>query len=697
MRYALLGAALLNPVFAQAQAVVVDSPAGTVQSTVSCQGPGAETCNLRIYQVMVESFVDGDPDHDYGDGYGTSHHRGDLRGIIQSLDYIRDLGMNAIWLTPVFDSDAGQPQKRIDGSTHVDLKLDATGYYARDFFTIDPGFGTLEDARELVDEAHARGLYVFFDGVFGHHKGDLKPSPQGRLPVDSSDPDDYAGNPSGYPGRVVDYDAPETIEFFKEVATYWIDELGIDGWRLDVAYQVPLPAWREIRAAVEETAAARRNAGQRWGTLGYMVAEIFSNANDISNQALGSEAEPALDSAFDFPLRWATVGVLAGEENGTSGRPASTLNEFWAYGAHSDVYRPGAVLNMMLGNHDFVRYGDLLQRAGLAEPEEEAWWARHRLAFLVQAAYSGSITRYYGEEIGDEVPGFAHKVGGDCASLGLCDDHVARSSARIPGLTLAEDQLSMQQKALLQFHRGLMKTRDRYAALSRGDRQHLYSDDNLYVDLKAHGSQEVVFAMNTGNEAREVRISMSLLESSALSAWNILDGSKLEVSDGYLGLNLEPLSGVYAFPAAQPLQALTINAGLNDAWYNPATNGQGLLVTVFPDNELLFLAWFTYDAERPPPSTPSNLGDAGHRWLTAQGRISGNRALLDVFTSSGGVFDAPNPPADTKPSGWIELEFEDCLAARLLYRVEPAGLEGEVPLQRVVPDNTALCETLNQP
>ena len=315
----------------------------------------------------------------------------------------------------------------------------------------------------------------------------------------------------------------------------------------------------------------------------------------------------------------------------------------------------------------------------------------------MQAAYSGSVTRYYGEEIGDEVPSFDQKVGGDCASLGLCDDHVARSSAKIPGVTVTEGQLAVQQKELLQFHRELMAVRDRYAALSRGDRQHLYSDDGLYVDLKAHGSQKVVFAMNAGNEAREVRISMSLLESSAATAWNILDGAELEVSEGYLVLNLEPLSGVYAYPADQPLQALAINPGLNDAWYNPETNGQGLLVTVFPDNELMFLAWFTFDAERPPPSTPSNLGEAGHRWFTAQGRISGNRALLDVYTTSGGVFDAPNPPAETEPSGWIELEFESCLAARMRYRVEPAGLEGEIDLQRVVPDNAALCETLNQP
>jgi len=682
------------PLAARAQPVTVDTAAGPVQERSGCRGTAAEICNLRIYQVMVESFVDGDPDHDYGAGYGPSHHRGDLRGVIESLDYIAGLGMNALWLTPIFDSAAGTPQKRLDGSEFTDLKLDATGYYTRDYFRIDPKFGSLEDARELVDAAHARGLYVFFDGVFGHHKGEVAASPSGRRPIDSTNPNDYGGDPSSYPGRVVDYDHPDTLAFYTEVATYWIEELGIDGWRLDQAYQVPLPAWREIRAAVESAAAARRDAGHRWGTLGYLVAEVFSGADDIAAQALGGEADPTLDAAFDFPLRWATVGVLAAEENGLSRRPASTLDEPWAYGAHSDIYRDGSVLNLMLGNHDFVRFGDLLQRGGLAEPDEPGWWARHRLAFMVQAAYSGSMTRYYGEELGDEVTGFAQAVGGDCAAVGLCDDHVARSSARVPGVTVETNELTPDERALLAFHRELMALRDAYPALSRGARQHLYSDTSLYVDLKTHGSQQILFAMNSGDQPRSLRVATTLLQGGPDSAWNMLDGTELEVADGHVMIELEPLSGAFVLAGGPPLTATPINPGMADAWYAPETSGQGFFIVVFPETELVFLSWFTYDLERPHPATPSGLGEPGHRWLTAQGRYSGNRALLDINLTRGGVFDSAQPAVSNAPAGWIELEFESCRAARLLYRVEPAGLEGEIRLQRVVDDNAALCEAL---
>src|SRR4029079_13241855 len=98
---------------------------------------------------------------------------------------------------------------------------------------------------------------------------------------------------------------------------------------------------------------------------------------------------------------------------------ASALAASWSYGAHSD-YPDHALPNLMLGNHDLVRYGDLLQRAGLVtSTSDPEYWTRHKLAFMVQGAYTGPITRYYGEEIGDEVPGFANQVTFNCVQLGL--------------------------------------------------------------------------------------------------------------------------------------------------------------------------------------------------------------------------------------------------------------------------------------
>jgi glycosidase len=508
--------------------VQVNIAAGPVQQNSGCSGQTAAACDLRTYEIMVESFVDGDSTRNYNAGYGTSHHKGDLRGIINSLDYIKSLGMNAIWMTPVFDSHAGEAQQ----GGGVNLKLDATGYYTRDYFKIDPKFGSLTDAQELVTKAHEKGLYVFFDGVFGHNKGNLVASPTGKLPASSS------------PG-VSDYSAPQTVDFYKEVATYWINQLGIDGWRLDQSYQVPPSAWRDIRAAVESASVQRAQAGQQWGTLGYMVAEDWSDAGTIANRTFGPEANPILHSAFDFPVRYAVVGVLAGEESGLSGRPASVISESWAYGAHDNVYADNALPNLMLGNHDLVRFGDLLERANIAYPNQPEYWARHRLAFMFQASYSGPITRYYGEEIGDEVPNYAAQVTNNCANLGLCDDHVARTSAKILGVTVTSQNLSADQLALLQFHQNLMTVRSEYPALSHGARQHLYSDDVLYVDLKSYNNQQIMFAMNTSNQALTVQLNQSLFSSPLSEAWDILTSSQVSISSGYLNFVLAPLSGSY--------------------------------------------------------------------------------------------------------------------------------------------------------
>jgi formylglycine-generating enzyme required for sulfatase activity len=142
-----------------------------------------------------------------------------------------------------------------------------------------------------------------------------------------------------------------------------------------------------------------------------------------------------------------------------------------------------------------------------------------------------------------------------------------------------------------------------------------------------------------------------------------------------------------------------INAGLNDAWYNPATAGQGFLITVFPDIQQMFLAWFTYDTERPPEDVQAILGDPGHRWLTAQGPYSGDTANLTIYLTEGGAFNAVDPPATTNPAGdgSLTIEFADCNSALATYQIISLGISGEIPLERIASDNVPLCETLANP
>ncbi|OAJ95797.1 pullulanase-type alpha-1,6-glucosidase [Vibrio bivalvicida] len=480
-----------------------------------CYSDNNNACDLRTYQVMVESFVDGDSNHDYGVGYGNSHHKGDLQGIINSLDYIADLNMNAIWLTPVFDSCAGQGG---------DNRLDATGYFACDFFNVDPKFGSNEKLKELIDSAHSKGLYVFLDGVFGHtHINGAKPSPTGKVPSLRKEP--------GYPGQYVNYPNADSEAFFTEVATYWIKEYGIDGWRLDQAYQVPLKSWINIRTAVERASMENVIAGKKWGTLGYMVGEAWSSADEITRTVYGSDAEPGLSSAFNFPLRYGLVQALAVEESGAKSN-ARALDAVWNSRVKSPYH---AMPNLMIGNHDLVRFGDLIQRGGLGD-----YFPRHKAAYSFLAAYSGPITFYYGEEIGDEVEHFAAKVTSDCASVGQCDDHVARSSAKVEGVT--GEKLSAEQSDLKAYVAKLMKVRSEHPALYNGERRNLWLDDTLYADLKVNGDQQVIYALNTSENQRTLNVDLSRIKA-ATTFVDLITGENINVQASNGNVPVPALTG----------------------------------------------------------------------------------------------------------------------------------------------------------
>jgi hypothetical protein len=142
-----------------------------------------------------------------------------------------------------------------------------------------------------------------------------------------------------------------------------------------------------------------------------------------------------------------------------------------------------------------------------------------------------------------------------------------------------------------------------------------------------------------------------------------------------------------------------MNAGLNDAWYNPATSGQGFFITVFPETGVVSLAWFTYDTALPQEGAQANLGDPGHRWITAVGPFDGNCALMDIEITSGGLFDTAVGVQRTDPvgaDGSITLTFENCNSATVEYDITSIGRRGSVPIKRVANDNVALCESLRE-
>ena len=368
---------------------------------------------MRIYQVMVSSFQDGDPNIGYGTGYGPSSHNGDLRGIINALDYIKDLGFNALWMTPIFDSTNGQ-----GGSL-----LQSTGYFATNYFKIDPNFGDETVFQELVTKAHEKGLYVILDGVFGHHGGVTEKSPQGNIPQGGTNPVSY----------------PDSLPYYKEVAQYWIENYAIDGWRLDQCYQLNQNGHnylKEIREAVEEVCDKRKAAGEKWGILGYVVGEDWNSAETINSETYGADG---LKSAFDFPARYSIVQGIAMEESGAGGYGMSSVQNALV-STQDRGYTNEAYPNLFISNHDVWRFGNLIRGKYYYGQENENYWKRYKLALTTQAAMSGPITCYYGDEVGDITECWVSSSSHTCGS-NTYSDNCARTDGHISNFNTNQQML----------------------------------------------------------------------------------------------------------------------------------------------------------------------------------------------------------------------------------------------------------------
>jgi hypothetical protein len=157
-----------------------------------------------------------------------------------------------------------------------------------------------------------------------------------------------------------------------------------------------------------------------------------------------------------------------------------------------------------------------------------------------------------------------------------------------------------------------------------------------------------------------------------------------------------------------------INAGLNDAWVSQDAPLQGMFVTVFPDLELIFLAWFTFDSVPLAQAQEINQESSGQfektvnssamfgaddqRWVTAVGSFSGDSASLKAELTTGGIFHSSDPtPSQDTEYGTINLKFNGCSDAIVDYNFPSAMLSGQFNIGRVLNDNVALCEALATP
>lgn len=227
------------------------------------------------------------------------------------------------------------------------------------------------------------------------------------------------------------------------------------------------------------------------------------------------------------------------------------------------------------------------------------------------------------------------------------------------------------------------------SARSAGGRIYVVGGSNAQ-----QGGSNMVYAYDPAGDRWAPAV--SLPSPRAMHSSAVVDG-RLHVFGGALSTSVPhpAVASVFALGIGEPVSSLPINVGMADAWYDPAKAGQGFFITVFPDARLLFLAWFTFDTQRPPQDVMAMLGEPGHRWLTAQGPYQDGVGNLDVVLSSGGVFDTVPPlPSNDANYGEITLRWPDCATAQLHYELPGPSRSGEIELQRVAGNRASLCQEL---
>ena len=397
---------------------------------------------------------------------------GDLWGVIEQLDYIQDLGINAIYFTPIFQSACNHR------------------YHTHDYYQVDPILGGNTAFRELLHAARQRNIKVVLDGVFNHasrgffffndilENGPHSPWldwfriegwPLAAYTGDS--PANYVGWVGNRALPVFNHDNPEVQEYIMKIAEYWL-KVGIDGWRLDVPFEIKTPGfWEEFRKRVKAI-----------NSEAYIVGEVWGDSRQWLD---GNQFDGVMNYLFTGP----TIAFTAGDRVMREYVQGRDYEVYPALSAAEYAHKIQELIKLypweiqltqlnLLASHDTAR---LLTITGGDVASVE-------LATLLLVTFPGAPSIYYGDEVG--LPG------------GIDPD-----SRR--GFPHSDNW----NQNILKIHRELIALRNRYTCLHTGKYQVLFAEGGIYVFTRILELEEVIVAINVGMKETTVNIDVSELKS----------------------------------------------------------------------------------------------------------------------------------------------------------------------------------------
>jgi neopullulanase len=443
------------------------------------KAPKTITNDDIIYLIMPDRFSDGDVANNVNVDKSNPRmwHGGDFRGIINHLDYLKELGITAIWLNPWYDND--------DEIANCDKPwcpmASYHGYGSIDYYGVENHFGTLADLRELIKKANENGIKVIQDQVANHigfrHEWVKNPPLENWFPPFSTNSfnNSVLLSPNASPAERdnllkgwfdftlpdLNQDEPEVAKYEIQNALWWIGTTGISGIRQDTVQYLSRGFIRDLSLAIDK----------QYPKF-YMVGEVFEDDSAQTSFFQGGKTgwdgiDTKLPSVFDFKLWRTSIEVFTGK------KPMRSLRDVLKYdGLYGDINRVTTFTN----NHDTKRFMSL---DGATKEGAEL-----HTAFIL--ATRGIPQLYYGEEVG--------MTGGD--------DPFNRNDFT----KFDKSGLSKDESDVYWFTRNWIDIRKTYPALRSGKTIDLHYDKDVYVFARQYKGETIVIALNRGNADATVQI-----------------------------------------------------------------------------------------------------------------------------------------------------------------------------------------------
>ncbi|WP_433360246.1 pullulanase-type alpha-1,6-glucosidase [Streptosporangium sp. CA-115845] len=575
----------------------------------------ADLSRERFYFAMTDRFANGDTGNDRGGlsgdrlstGFDPAHkgfyQGGDLKGLLGRLDYIKNLGSTAIWITPAFVN------RPVQG-TGANVSAGYHGYWITDFTRIDPHLGSNAQMKELVREAHRRGMKVFFD-IITNHTADVidyaektySYRPKGAYPYVDTDGvpfDDraYAGrntfpkvdtgsfpytpvapkkaktpswlnDPTMYHNRgdstfsggendqYGDFfglddlwtERPEVVRGMTDVYQTWVRETGLDGFRVDTAKHVNMEFWERFSPAL------RGYAAQHGNKRFFMFGEVYSSEPAFTSRY---STRGQMNATLDFPFQEAARSF----SGGTAG--AARLAQLYAGDDHhTDADSNAASLPTFLGNHDMGRIGRFISQDNPGAPDSELL-RRDLLAHELMYLTRGQPVVYYGDE-----QGFTGKGGDQDARASmfasktesyLSDDLIGTDA------THARDNF-VPTHPLYRGISALAALRDAHPALADGAQIERLASGGVYAFSRIDAARQVEYVVAVNNAEQPANASVPTFSAGAAFTRVYGEGAAALTtgSDTKLALTVPALSAVVykasaklTAPAAAPAVSIAL-------------------------------------------------------------------------------------------------------------------------------------------